>query len=94
MFRDNSKVFILDGATGTELMKRGMPAGACPETWILEHPDAIRELQRAYAGATESIAKVSVAVASKIVGETLADDSEKQREIIKKYLAEVGSLHA
>lgn len=58
------------------------------------HDRADDELQRAYAGATESIAKVSVAVASKIVGETLADDPEKQREIIKKYLAEVGSLHA
>lgn len=52
------------------------------------------ELQRAYASATESIAKVSVAVAGKIVGDVLADDPEKQRELIKKYLAEVGNLNA
>lgn len=52
------------------------------------------ELNRAYANATESIAKVSVAVATKIVGDALANDPDKQREIIKKYLAEVGSLHA
>ena len=58
------------------------------------HDRADDELQRAYASATDSIAKVSVAVASKIVGEALADDPEKQRELIKKYLAEVGSLHA
>ena len=58
------------------------------------HDRADDELKRAYAGATDSIAKVSVAVAGKIVGDALADDPEKQRELIKKYLAEVGSLHA
>lgn len=40
--------FILDGATGTALMKRGMPSGACLEKWVLENPDAIREVQQNY----------------------------------------------
>jgi len=40
--------FILDGATGTALMKRGMPSGACTEEWVLENPDALREVQRGY----------------------------------------------
>ena len=31
----DEKVLILDGATGTELIKRGMPAGVCPELWVL-----------------------------------------------------------
>ena len=26
---------ILDGATGTNLQKAGMPVGVCPEQWIL-----------------------------------------------------------
>ena len=30
--------FLMDGATGTELQKRGMPLGACTEQWALEHP--------------------------------------------------------
>lgn len=40
--------FLMDGATGTELQKRGMPLGACTEQWALEHPEALLELQRAY----------------------------------------------
>ena len=36
---------ILDGATGTELQKHGFGGGNCPEAWILEHPDVIREIQ-------------------------------------------------
>ena len=31
----------LDGATGSNLVKAGMPAGVCPEKWILEHPEVM-----------------------------------------------------
>lgn len=34
----NTPLF-LDGATGSNLQKQGMPAGVCPEQWILEHRD-------------------------------------------------------
>lgn len=57
------------------------------------HDRADDEMKRAYAGATDTIAKVSVAVAGKIVGDTLANDEAKQRELIKKYLTEVGTLN-
>lgn len=42
---------ILDGATGTELQKRGMPEDACTEQWILDHPEVLLELQRTYVAA-------------------------------------------
>ena len=42
---------ILDGATGTELTKRGMPQGACTERYVLEHPDVITTLQQEYIAA-------------------------------------------
>ena len=32
---------ILDGATGSNLMKAGMPKGICTEQWVAEHTDAI-----------------------------------------------------
>ena len=41
-----NKIIFLDGATGTNLQKAGMPAGVCPELWILEHPRVLLELQR------------------------------------------------
>ena len=46
---------ILDGATGSNLMKAGMPKGICTEQWVTEHPDAIMELQKAYAEAGSDI---------------------------------------
>ncbi len=39
---------ILDGATGSNLQKRGLPAGVCPEEWILENPEVMQGLQREY----------------------------------------------
>ena len=39
---------ILDGATGTNLIAAGMPSGVCVEQWILEHPEKLLALQRAF----------------------------------------------
>nr|WP_320114749.1 homocysteine S-methyltransferase family protein [uncultured Desulfuromonas sp.] len=44
-------VLVLDGATGTELALRGMPAGVSPEAWVLDHPEVMREIQQAYVAA-------------------------------------------
>lgn len=42
-------VRFLDGATGSNLQKAGMPRGCCTERWVLEHPDALISLQQSYA---------------------------------------------
>ncbi len=44
-------IIILDGATGTELQKRGMPQGVCPEQWVMENPQVIIDIQREYINA-------------------------------------------
>ena len=44
----NDRFIFLDGATGTNLMKAGMPSGVCPEQWIIEHADIMEDLQRSY----------------------------------------------
>ncbi len=46
---------LLDGATGTELIKRGLPAGAPPEKWVFDHPQVIQELHREYYAAGSDI---------------------------------------
>ena len=41
----------LDGATGSNLQRCGMPRGCCTEKWVLDHPEALTALQRSYAEA-------------------------------------------
>ena len=51
----NTKIVFLDGATGSNLMKRGMPAGVCPEQWILDHRETLITLQKEYVDAGSDI---------------------------------------
>ncbi|MBR4719860.1 MAG: homocysteine S-methyltransferase family protein [Lachnospiraceae bacterium] len=41
-------IVFLDGATGSNLIKRGMPKGVCPETWILDNKEVLTGLQLEY----------------------------------------------
>ncbi len=41
-------IVLFDGAMGTELIKRGLKPGECPETWNLSHPKDIEEVHRSY----------------------------------------------
>ena len=51
----NDQIVYLDGATGSNLVKAGMPSGVCPEQWILEHREVMLELQRQYVAAGTDI---------------------------------------
>ena len=42
---------ILDGATGTELQKRGFTGAVSAEEWVLAHPESILDIQRRYVDA-------------------------------------------
>ena len=44
-----NRIVILDGATGTEMQKSGLPAGVSPELWSLENPDISAGIYRSYA---------------------------------------------
>lgn len=67
---------ILDGATGTNLTLRGMPAGVCPEKWVLEHPDILIGLQREFiaAGADACLTPTFGANRIKLAEYGLADE--------------------
>jgi methionine synthase I (cobalamin-dependent) len=39
---------LIDGATGTELFRRGLGSGDPPEAWNIDQPDRIRSAYRAY----------------------------------------------
>ena len=60
------KIIYLDGATGSNLMKAGMPAGVCPEKWILDNPDIFIKLQREYVEAGSNILYAPTFTANRI----------------------------
>lgn len=84
------KVVILDGATGTELQKRGMPTDSCPEIWILENPDILIDLQKKYIKAGSDIIYAPTFGANKIKlkrykqGDNVKEINTKLAELSKK----------
>ena len=74
----SSGVRFLDGATGSNLQKAGMPRGCCTEKWILNHPQALADLQQRYAEAGSQILYAPTFQAQPIAleKEGLADQTE------------------
>lgn len=57
---------FLDGATGSNLQRRGMPTGVCPEQWILEHREIMTALQREFVDAGSQIVYAPTFTANRI----------------------------
>ena len=51
----SGEVLIADGATGTMLVEAGLPTGMPGEAWVLERPEEIMKLHRAYVEAGSQI---------------------------------------
>jgi len=75
---------LLDGATGSNLQKMGMPRGCCSEEWILANPDKLVALQRQYAAAGSKILYAPTFQAQPIALEKVGLD--KQTETINAHL--------
>lgn len=78
------KTVLLDGATGSELQKAGMPRGCCTEEWILANPDALISLQRRYVQAGSNILYAPTFQAQPIALERV--NLHKQTETINAHL--------
>ncbi len=50
-----ARTVLLDGGLGTELMKRGIPQGFCPELWNVENPEALRGVHADYFAAGSDV---------------------------------------
>lgn len=77
-------VRFLDGATGSNLRKMGMPRTACTEQWVLENPEPLVTLQRQYAAAGSQILYAPTFQAQPIA--LAAVGLEKQTEAVNAAL--------
>ncbi len=81
---------VLDGATGSALLRRGMPAGVCTEQWVLQHPQTLLELQRSYvdAGANVLLAPTFGANAVRLKAhgraDAVADDNRRLVDLTRQ----------
>jgi 5-methyltetrahydrofolate--homocysteine methyltransferase len=74
----NHDILIADGATGTNLIARGLLAGETAESWVLAQPDMIIQLHKEFINAGADIILTSTFSASSIrlKNSPLADKTE------------------
>ena len=58
---------ITDGAWGTQIQNLGLQAGACPDEWNLENPEAIEKVARSYVEAGSRIILTNTFGASRLM---------------------------
>ena len=65
-FLAGKEITYLDGGCGSNLLKRGLPQGVCPEYWMCENIDVIRGLMAEYAMAGSDILYAPTFTANRI----------------------------
>lgn len=70
---------LMDGATGSNLRLMGMPKGCSTEVWVLEHPDALQNLQQQYAQAGSQILYAPTLQAQPIALKAVGLDAETEK---------------
>lgn len=82
---------LLDGATGTNLYRMGLPKGVCVQQWVAEHPDAIKSLQSAFikAGSDVIYAPTFLANAPQLQSYGLEAETEHLNTLLVQYSREV-----
>lgn len=81
----SQEAILMDGATGSNLMKAGMPRGCCTEEWILANPEKLIALQRSYVQAGSQILLAPTFQAQPIALERV--NLHKQTEAVNAHLA-------
>jgi 5-methyltetrahydrofolate--homocysteine methyltransferase len=51
----NNEILVADGATGTNLIERGLPSGTTPETWVMDRSEQVIQLHKDFINAGANI---------------------------------------
>ncbi|MFO8234657.1 MAG: homocysteine S-methyltransferase family protein [Bacteroidales bacterium] len=55
----NKNTILSDGAWGTNLQRKGLEIGECPESWNIEYPDLVEEVAREFIQAGSRLIKTN-----------------------------------
>jgi 5-methyltetrahydrofolate--homocysteine methyltransferase len=94
------KVLVADGATGTNLQKRGLPQGSPSDLWVFDNPAAITQLHRDFIQAGSDIILTNTFGGSRLrlaksgLGERCVELNQKAVELARSAAAGTSVLVA
>src|SRR5512133_2665837 len=60
------QALVLDGATGTNLQRRGLPGGTPSDLWVMDNPEAVEQLHRDFLQAGSDILLTNTFCSSRV----------------------------
>ncbi len=97
---NSGKVLVSDGATGTNLQKRGLSRGVAAERWVLEQPEQIMQLHRDFLKAGADIILTCTFGGTRLrlehsgLAEQTAEVNRQASALARQAAAETGALVA
>jgi methionine synthase I (cobalamin-dependent) len=67
---------VLDGSWGTQMQKRGLKRGECPDSWNLSHPERVLEVAQQYVNAGSQIILTNTFGSSRLALKKYSLDNE------------------
>jgi methionine synthase I (cobalamin-dependent) len=87
------QIRVTDGATGTQLQRRGLPPGLPPEVWNIDNPDDVEGVARSYVEAgsdvilTNSFGANRFALADTPAGQRVSEVAEAAAALARKVVS-------
>ncbi len=92
------KVLVLDGATGTNLQRRGLPGGTPSDVWVLDNPDAVRQLHQDFLEAGSDIILTNTFGSTRLhlghsgLADRFEQSNRKAVELARQVVGDSGAL--
>lgn len=94
----SGKTLVLDGATGTNLQRRGLPGGTPSDIWVMDHPEIVMQLHRDFLDAGSDIILTNTFGSSRLhlnhagLADRFEQTNQMAVELAAKAIAEKGPL--
>lgn len=91
----DKETLVADGATGTNLIARGLPVGFTAETWVMEQPEQVVQLHKDFiqAGADILLTSTFSATPLRLRGSSLDGESDTvNRKAVELAKSAIGNL--
>ncbi len=97
---NSGDILVLDGATGTNLQRRGLPTGMPSDVWVLDNPAAVRQLHADFLAAGSDVLLTNTFGSSRLhlghagLADRFEDTNRRAVELLREVIHDAPALAA
>jgi 5-methyltetrahydrofolate--homocysteine methyltransferase len=92
------KMLVLDGVTGANRLRRGLPTGMPSDVWVLDNPEAVMQLHRDFLEAgsdiplTDTFGSTRLHLGHAALTDRFEQTNRRAVELVRQVVAGTGAL--